>query len=318
MKTVGFLKSDKENENRICLLPEDINVIQNKKYIYLEEGYGKNLNIEDNEYIKAGVNVVDKQEIFDKNIIVEPKIGDAQYLKKLKNKTIFGWIHAVQNKAITDILIKNKLTVYAWEEMFEEGRHIFWRNNEIAGEAAVMHALLIHGIMPYNLKVAIIGNGNVSRGAYRVLTQLGCNITVYNRKMEKLLSKEIAKYDIIVNAVLWDVNRKDHIIYKEDLMKMKKGSLIIDVSCDHNGAIETSKPTTIEKPTYWIDGVEHYVVDHTPSLVYRTVSKELSGEVCKFIDYFITDSKNDVLNSALIVKNGVILDNNINEYQKRK
>ena len=318
MKTVGFLKSDKENENRICLLPEDINVIQNKKYIYLEEGYGKNLNIEDNEYIKAGVNVVDKQEIFDKNIIVEPKIGDAQYLKKLKNKTIFGWIHAVQNKAITDILIKNKLTVYAWEEMFEEGRHIFWRNNEIAGEAAVMHALLIHGIMPYNLKVAIIGNGNVSRGAYRVLTQLGCNITVYNRKMEKLLSKEIAKYDIIVNAVLWDVNRKDHNIYKEDLMKMKKGSLIIDVSCDHNGAIETSKPTTIEKPTYWIDGVEHYVVDHTPSLVYRTVSKELSGEVCKFIDYFITDSKNDVLNSALIVKNGVILDNNINEYQKRK
>lgn len=318
MKTVGFLKSDKENENRICLLPEDINVIQNKKYIYLEEGYGKNLNIEDSEYIKAGVNVVDKQEIFDKNIIVEPKIGDAQYLKKLKNKTIFGWIHAVQNKAITDILIKNKLTVYAWEEMFEEGRHIFWRNNEIAGEAAVMHALLIHGIMPYNLKVAIIGNGNVSRGAYRVLTQLGCNITVYNRKMEKLLSKEIAKYDIIVNAVLWDVNRKDHIIYKEDLMKMKKGSLIIDVSCDHNGAIETSKPTTIEKPTYWIDGVEHYVVDHTPSLVYRTVSKELSGEVCKFIDYFITDSKNDVLNSALIVKNGVILDNNINEYQKRK
>ena len=318
MKTVGFLKSDKENENRICLLPEDINVIQNKKYIYLEEGYGKNLNIEDNEYIKAGVNVVDKQEIFDKNIIVEPKIGDAQYLKKLKNKTIFGWIHAVQNKAITDILIKNKLTVYAWEEMFEEGRHIFWRNNEIAGEAAVMHALLIHGIMPYNLKVAIIGNGNVSRGAYRVLTQLGCNITVYNRKMEKLLSKEIAKYDIIVNAVLWDVNRKDHIIYKGDLMKMKKGSLIIDVSCDHNGAIETSKPTTIEKPTYWIDGVEHYVVDHTPSLVYRTVSKELSGEVCKFIDYFITDSKNDVLNSALIVKNGVILDNNINEYQKRK
>ena len=186
MKTVGFLKSDKENENRICLLPEDINVIQNKKYIYVEEGYGKNLNIEDNEYIKAGVNVVDKKEIFDKNIIVEPKIGDEQYLKKLKNKTIFGWIHAVQNKAITDILIENKLTVYAWEEMFEEGRHIFWRNNEIAGEAAVMHALLIHGIMPYNLKVAIIGNGNVSRGAYRVLTQLGCNITVYNRKREPM------------------------------------------------------------------------------------------------------------------------------------
>ena len=79
--------------------------------------------------------------------------------------------------------------------------------------------------------------------------------TVYDRKTEKILRKEIGEYDVIVNGVLWDVYRKDHIIYKDDLSKMKKPSLIIDISCDKAGGIETSIPTTIENPVYTVDGV---------------------------------------------------------------
>ena len=219
MKTVGFIKSDKENENRIALLPRDIDKIVNKKNIFIERGYGNALNICDEEYIKAGCNVVSREEALEKDIIVDPKIGDACYLKSIKNKTIFGWIHAVQNRDITDTIINNRLTVFAWEDMFEHGRHTFWRNNEVAGEAAVMHAITLYGIMPYDANVAIIGNGNTSRGAYRVLTQLGAKVKVYNRRMEQLLREEIGDFDIIVNCVLWDTKRKDHILYKEDLYR---------------------------------------------------------------------------------------------------
>jgi N5-(carboxyethyl)ornithine synthase len=135
--------------------------------------------------------------------------------------------------------------------------------------------------------------------------------------MENLLRKEINNYDIIVNAVLWDVSRTDHIIYKDDLKRMKKGSLIIDISCDRHGAIETSIPTTIDNPTYIVDGVVHYAVDHTPSLVYKTVSFELSKESSKFIDELIEENYSDVLRNANIIKEGNILDDRINEYQKR-
>lgn len=319
MKTVGFVKSDKENEKRIALIPDDIKKIKNKNYIFIEEGYGIDNNYSDEDYKKMGCSIVSREEAMEKDIIVDPKIGDAEYLKKIKNKTIFGWVHAVQNRDITDILLENKLTAYAWEDMFEDGRHTFWRNNEVAGEAAVMHALILNGVMPYDANVAIIGNGNTARGAYRILTQLGAKVKNYNRKTEKLLSKEIGEYDIVVNAVLWDVTRKDHIIYKEDLRRMKRGALIIDISCDRNGGIETSIPTTIENPIYEVDGISHYVVDHTPSLVYKTVSKELSKELVKYIDYLIeeTSEKNECLNAALIIKNGKIIDNRIKVFQGR-
>lgn len=317
MNTISFVKSDKENENRIALLPEDAKKIKYIKNVYIEEGYGLASNISDEEYRKIGCNIVSKDEALNKDIIVDSKIGDASYLKNIKNKTIFGWIHAIQNRDITDIMINNNLTGYAWEEMFEDGRHTFWRNNEVAGEAAVMHAITIYGIMPYDTNVAILGNGNTSRGTYRVLTQLGANVKVYTRKMEQLFRKEIDEFDIVVNCILWDVSRKDHIIYKEDLKKMKKGALIIDVSCDRNGGIETSIPTTIENPTYIVDGITHYVVDHAPSLVYKTVSKELSKASYKYIDQLITGDIDECLNNSLIIKNGVIIDKRISEYQNR-
>ena len=318
MKNIGFLKSIKENEKRIALLPKDIKHIKNKSELFFEKNYAIELGIDDLEYIKLGCNVVDRQEIMRKDIICDPKIGDSEYLKKIKDRTIFGWIHAVQNKNITDILVKNKLTVYAWEDMFEGGRHVFWRNNELAGEAAIMHSLLCTGILPGELKVAILGNGNTARGAFRVLTQLGANVEIYTRKMENLFRKEFKEYDIIVNAILWNTSRKDHIIYRDDLQKMKKNAIIIDISCDKNGAIETSIPTTIEKPIYIIDGIIHYVVDHTPSLIYKTTSREISKALYKYIDYLLEEKENIILNKALIIENGKIKDMRINEYQGRK
>lgn len=95
-----------------------------------------------------------------------------------------------------------------------------------------MHAFQLHGIMPYNTKAALIGRGNVGNGALKILTLLGADVHIYNRRMEKLLRDELSEYDVIVNAVLWDTNRNDHIIYKSDLKRMKKGSMIIDISCD--------------------------------------------------------------------------------------
>lgn len=317
MKTVGFPISQKENEKRRSLIPSDIENIKNKEAIYIEQGYGDVLGYSDDDYLKAGVNVASQEEILNKDIICDGKIGDAKYLSKLNNQTIFGWVHAVQNKGITDILINNKLTVYAWEDMYEDGRHVFWRNNEIAGEAAIMHAYTLHGIFPYDTKVAILGKGNIARGALKILTFMGADITIYDRKTEKLFQKELDKYDVIVNCIMWDTSRKDHIVYKKDLKRMKKGSLIIDVSCDKNGGVETCIPTTMDNPIYEIDGIVHYAVDHTPSIFYKTISKSLSEEVSEYIDFLIEDTSNHILTNALIVQKGNVIDQRINQFQAR-
>lgn len=317
MKTVGLPISLKENEKRRTLLPKDVIKIKNPNQIYIEKGYGEVLGLSDSDYTDLGIKVADRDEILRKDIICDPKIGDAEYLNKLNNQIIFGWVHAVQNRNITDEIIAQKLSAYAWEDMYEDGRHLYWKNNEIAGEAAVFHAYMCHGIFPNKTKVAVLGRGNIARGAIRILNYLGAEVVVYDRKTEGLFRKELSNYDVIVNAILWDTSRKDHIIYKEDLKKMKKNALIIDVSCDRAGGIESSIPTSIENPIYFVDGITHYVVDHTPTLFWKTTSESLSENFVQFIDFLIEGKENEVLKNAQIFDKGEILDKRIIQFQNR-
>ena len=98
---------------------------------------------------------------------------------------------------------------------------------------------------------------------------------------------------------------------------MKRGALIIDISCDRNGGIETSIPTTIESPTYIVDGIMHYVVDHTPSLFYKTVSGDLSSVLPVYLNQLIDGTVDTVMENAKIIENGEILDQRINQFQNR-
>ena len=317
MKTVGFPISHKENENRRAIVPQDIEKIICPENIYIETGFGEVLGISDEEYVRMGCKICSHEEVLKQDIICDPKIGDGDYLDILKDQIIFGWVHATQNRDITDKIINGKLTAYAWENMFEKERHVFWFNNELAGEAAVMHAFQCYGQLPYGLHVAVLGNGNTARGAVKVLNMLGADVIQYGRRQEELFKEELGNYDVVVNCILWDVSRKDHIIYKDDLKRMKKGALIIDVSCDRNGGIETCIPTSIEDPTYIVNGVMHYAVDHTPSLFYKTFSYNNSRIIGQYINELMSGDIGTVLEKSLVIEKGIIIDEEINRFQRR-
>ena len=316
MNTIGFPISKKENEKRRALTPADAMKISHPEQLVFECGYGEVLGFSDSDYLSVGAKISDVSTVLKADIICDPKIGDAYYLSYLSHQTVFGWVHAVLNRDITDKLIDHSLTAYAWEEMYEDGRHVFWRNNEIAGEAAIAHAYMCHGVFPYFTKVAVLGRGNIARGAIRALYSMGADVRQYDRRSEALLRHELAEYDVIVNAILWDKMRKDHVIYREDLHRMKRNAMIIDISCDRNGAIETSVPTTIQEPTYFVDGIEHYVVDHTPALFYKSTSEAISAVLPKYLNGLIAGRwvGNE---KALIMRDGQIIDKNIINYQER-
>lgn len=319
MKTIGFLISHKNNEKRRALLPEDLKKIKNVSSMYFEKGYGELIGINDEEYIKCGVNMANREDIFGCDIITDVKLGDADYLDNIDNgKILFGWAHAVQGIDFCSKAIKGKHTVIAWEEIFEDGRYIFYRNREVAGEAAILHGFRHCGKMPYDARVAILGNGQTAKGALRILHGLGADVDVYGRKLESLFKKKMYEYDVLVNCVMWDTNRTDRIIYKEDLKKMKPGTLIIDVSCDPNLEIETSHGTTIDDPVYTVDGVVHYAVDNTPAMYPKTVSKVLSGGIYKFIDGILEGNYPECLIKATVIENGKIIDQNIKKFREAR
>lgn len=251
--------------------------------------------------------------------IVDVKLGDADFFEQISpGKLLIGWAHAVQDIKFTDAVLAGNHTVIAWEEMFDEGRYIFYRNREIAGEAAILQAYQHCGKMPYETKVAVLGIGHTAKGALRILHGLGAEVDVYARRLESLFMKNMYDYDVLVNCVMWDTSRKDRIIYKEDLRNLKKGAMIIDVSCNPNLEIETSRPTTIDNPVYTIDGVIHYAVDNTPAMFSHTVTKVLSEGFSNIIDMISGGDWSTMVRDAIVIDKGHIIDERIIEFRQAR
>ena len=205
------------------------------------------------------------------------------------------------------LLLERKLKVYAWEEMLENNTQIFYRNNILAGEASVIHGCLTYGILMEGKKAAVLGRGNTAMGAYKTLASNAALTTVYGRRQEQQFKKEMGQFDIIVNAVLWDPGRRDHIIFREDLRHLKSGALLIDVSCDEHGAIETSHPTAVEAPLYMEEGIAHYCLDHSPSLFYRSASEFISEKVSLFIKPLVLETEDSVLEGCRVIDGGKMI-----------
>lgn len=319
MKTIGFLINKKENEKRRALIPDGLENIRNVSYLYFEKGYGKVLGYPDEDYHKMGANIVDREIIFKQDIICNIHAPEpVEQTLSYNGKIFFGFIDAVQEKKITDFLINMKMTAISWGKLFENGRPVLWRNNEIAGEAGVFHAFSYYGKLPYECSVAVIGKGNAGRAVIRLLEKMGADVNVYDRKTVPSLRNELGRYDVIVNTVLWDVFRKDRLIYRKDLREMKKGAMIIDISCNEGLEIETSHATRIDNPVYSVDGILHYAVDHTPTIFWKTATESISKEIIKYIDDLVEENDNKVLKNATIIKDGKILDEKIIKFQKRQ
>ena len=319
MKTIGFVISHKNTEQRRALLPDDLVHIRHPRKVFVETGYGESVGARDKDYAAFGVHVVPRAEALRCDVITDVKLGDADFLGDIENgKTLFGWAHAVQMTDFTEACIRGGHTVIAWEEIHEDGRYVFYRNREVAGEAAILHGFRYCGRMPYDARVAVIGNGQTAKGALRILHGLGAQVDVYGRKFEQLFRKKMFEYDVLVNCVMWDTSRTDRIIYRKDLKKMRPGTLIIDVSCDPELEIETSRPTTIDDPVYVVDGVIHYAVDNTPAMYPKTVSRLLSAGISKMTDRIIEGRLPPHVRAATVIKDGKILRDEITHFRQAR
>ncbi|MDD4310855.1 MAG: N(5)-(carboxyethyl)ornithine synthase [Eubacteriales bacterium] len=318
MKTIGYVISHKNHEQRRALIPKDAEQIQHRSMIVVEHNYGDALGYSDDDYLRAGVSVAPRKQVLSCDALVDVKLGDSDFMSQLTpRKTLIGWSHILQKPDFTDAAIAGQHSVLAWENIMENGRYLFYRNRELAGETAILHAFCYYGRMPYDCSVAIIGNGMTAHGAFRILIGLGARVDIYTRKMESLFRENMTQYDVIVNCVRWDTCRDDRLIYRSDLRRMKQGSMIIDVSCDACLEIETSRATTFDDPVYSVDGVLHYSVDNTPAMAYRTVSEVISRSFSPYIDAIVTNKPVTALEQAYVIRGGMLLDEECIAFRSR-
>ena len=202
--------SMKEDERRVPIHPEHLdrippNILQ--KLIF-EKGYGLPFNISDEELSQRTGGVSSRSSLLSDIgivIILKPVVSDLKTLKK--GGVLWGYTHCVQQEEMTQVAIDRKLTLIAFEDMFvwkpngEMGRHTFYKNNEMAGYSAVIHALQLKGIDGHygkQRKVIIFSFGAVSRGAIYALKAHGFrDITICIQRPDHEVREEILDVEYV-------------------------------------------------------------------------------------------------------------------------
>ena len=295
---VGLIKPLYPYEKRVALLPGDINNFSND--LIVETGFGNYLNISDAEYISKGCRINSRNEIF--------KVCDAIFCLKLlqpsdyefirSGQIIVGWTHPTGSgtEFFNKIAVPLGLLIVDLDNinpsLYYHDKKIpipwiprdFIRENSVmAGVCSTLHALISYGYYPNsNTKVAILAPGNVSQGAYQMISKFNCNIRLFYRKTMEEFYNTIRDYDIIINGI--EVDKPNiHIITKDQLKELNKGTLIIDAAADAGNAIEGTHYTNIGDPLYEENGITFYEVNNAPTILYRESSKIISESLSKWV-----------------------------------
>ena len=288
---LGFVIPTYPGEKRVALLPEHIEGFENE--LVMENGFGSNMDIDDEDYVRKGCEMATREEIFSscEAIFCLKLLQESDYKYLREGQLIIGWTHPTGSGTsfYQNVAKKKGLKIVDLDNIYptihHEERHVpipfihrdfIWKNSFYAGIASVQHALLSCGMLPdSDTKVAVLANGSVSQGAYNYISKYNVDIRMFYRKTMNEFYDSIGDYDIIINGIEVDGSVK-HIITQDHLAQIKRGCLLIDSAADAGNAIEGTHYTSIADPIYKENGLWFYEVNNAPSLLYRKASCEIS------------------------------------------
>jgi len=348
--------SRKEDEKRVPIHPEHLSRLPEdiRKQLIFEKGYGIPFGLDDDFFVSQAGGVATRHELLadiGSVIIAKPLLSDLQEIRE--GGFIWGYPHSVQQVEIAQTAIDRKLTLIAFEDMFvwspkgQMGRHTFYKNNEMAGYCAVIHALQLRGIDGHygnQRKVIIFSFGAVSRGAIYALKSHGFRditiciqrpdyevreevldvhyvrirkgnkgearmVTIEHDGTVKPLSELISESEIIINGTYQDTDNPTDFVTEDEKDSLKPGSLIIDVSCDEGMGFYFAKPTTFKKPIIKIDTIDYYAVDHTPSYLWESASRSISAALIVYLPTILGTHESWM--KDITIKNAINIDKGV-------
>lgn len=343
--TIGIPKETNEFENRIGLVPQSVELLSYHGHkILIQRGAGEKANFSNTDYSDVGATIVDDTEsIYKSDIILKIAPPTYEEINLIpKGKILLSTFHAqIQTKKNLNHLKQKKITAIGFEYIKDDDNtYPFVRSmSEIAGSASILIASeyiaskqkgmgkLLGGITGVNpTEVVILGAGTVAEQAARVATSLGAIVKIFDNSIHKLrsirnkighnlytsvmqpivLANAIKTADVVI-AAKWIDEGKQQICISEELVKqMKKLSIIIDISIDKGGCVETSKLTTHGNPTYIKHGVIHYGVPNIASRFARTASYALSNLLEKMIiDISQSGNFDNIIRENTSIRNGI-------------
>jgi len=318
---IGVVKEIKNNENRVGMTPDGVSqLVKRGHQVYVEMGAGLGSGIKDDEYLAVGAHLVKTaEEAWGKDLVVKVKEPLAPEFKYFRPGLIlFTFLHLAAEEALTKALLENQVTGIAYETVeLDKELPLLRPMSEVAGRRSVIvgatylekhrggRGILLSGVpgvAPGH--VVIIGGGVSGISAARMAIGLGARVTLLEineqrlRKLEGLfgtqitllksnplnVAKAVKEADLLISTVLIPGAKAVKIVTEEMIKSMPEGSVVVDVSVDQGGSIETiDRITTHDDPVYVKHGVLHYSVANMPGATPRTSTYALTNATAEYI-----------------------------------
>ncbi|PIU57196.1 MAG: alanine dehydrogenase [Deltaproteobacteria bacterium CG07_land_8_20_14_0_80_38_7] len=348
---IGVPKEIKTKETRVAITPNGVKELSSKGHkVYLEKDAGLNSSFSNEEYQNAGATLEAKHEqVWEKAEMIvkvkEPLESEYKYFRP--DLTVFTYLHLASVPPLVTALLKAKTTAIGYETVEEDNGELplLRPMSEVAGRVAtqvgtyLLHSnhggkgLLLGGVTGTRRgTVVVIGGGYVGLNAAEVASGLRAETIIldisdkkiayiedtYNGRIKPIKSSKetiaewTSKADLLIGAVLVAGDRAPHLVTRDMVKNMKQRSVIVDVSIDQGGCVETSRTTSHEVPTFTEHNVIHYCVPNMPALTPITSTEALTSATLPYVVRIANDgvknalSKDKVLARGLQTQNGEI------------
>jgi alanine dehydrogenase len=319
---IGVPKEVKSHEYRVGLVPASVReLVHHGHKVVVESGAGAGIGFDDAAYENAGAEILTRAaDVFAAaELIVKVKEPQPEEVRALReDQILFTYLHLAADRALTEALLRSGAVAIAYETDTDKtgGLPLLAPMSEVAGRMSVQvgaHCLekeqggmgvLLGGVPGVPAaKVVILGGGVSGTNAARVAMGMEAYVTVIDRSLPRLyeldmqfgsqlhtlfstvetIEREVATADLLIGAVLVPGAAAPKLVSRELVRQMKPGSVIVDISIDQGGCIETSRPTSHAAPTFIEEGVVHYCVTNMPGAVARTSAVALNNATLPFV-----------------------------------
>ncbi len=339
---IGVPREIKTEEFRVGMTPVGVReLVRSGHTVVVEAGAGEGSGFSDDEYRKASAETTSREIVFERaELLVKVKEPVSQEYPLLREGVaLFTYLHLAPNPDLTKLLLQKKITGLAYETLVRDNRlPLLAPMSEIAGRMAPLMAAFYlqkfkggSGVLPTGVsgvrpgKIVVLGAGVVGTNAARVGAGLGMETVVINKdtaglqRIDELfkgrvrtlpmtahaLEEEIVDADIVIGAVLVPGGRTPILITRAMLGTMKKGSVIVDVSVDQGGCVETSHPTTHDDPVFVVDGIVHYCVANMPGAYPRTSTIALTNATLPYVKTIAEEGITKAVQEDPIIKSAL-------------
>jgi alanine dehydrogenase len=320
--TIGVPKEVKTDEYRVAMIPVGVEELTRAGHkVLIQAGAGQGSGISDEQYAANGAEIVAAAaEIWSRaDLIVKVKEPmQAEWPMLRAGQLVFTYFHFAADRNLTDAVMKSGISAVAYETIKDRNGALplLTPMSEVAGRMSIQEGakflerpfegrgiLLggVPGVLPAN--VVVLGGGIVGANAAKTAAGLGANVILLDINLDRLryiddvmptnvttlysdrhnILDSLSRADLLIGAVLIPGAKAPRLVRRDDLKRMPKRAVIIDVAIDQGGCIETSRPTTHSQPTYIEEDVVHYCVTNMPGAVGRTSTYALTNVTLPYV-----------------------------------